>query len=232
MKKNTLIVIAGLFFLMAWTTASAERYVPDQHPTGIVNWGNGKAYFFSGGQYIRYDIASDKADPGYPKNINAETWPGVIWMDGIDAVVNWGNGKAYFFKGGQYIRYDIKADRADPGYPKNINAETWPGVIWTDGIDAVVNWGNGKAYFFKGGQYIRYDIKADRADPGYPKNINAETWPGVIWTDGIDDAVNWGNGKAYFFKGGQYIRYDIKADRADPGYPKNINAETWPGLIR
>ena len=54
----------------------------------------------------------------------------------------------------------------------------------------------------------------------------------MIWTDGIDDAVNWGNGKAYFFKGGQYIRYDIKADRADPGYPKAVDAGTWPGLIR
>jgi len=97
-------------------------------------------------------------------------------------------------------------------------------------IDAVVEWDNGKAYFFKGSQYSRYDIKADRVDPGYPKPINRETWPGFPWTDGIDAAVNWGNGKAYFFKGAHYIRYDIKADRVDPGYPKPINNETWPGI--
>ncbi len=96
-------------------------------------------------------------------------------------MVNWGNGKVYFFKGGRYIRWDIKADRADPGYPKEINSETWPGLIWTEGIDAVVNWGNDKVYFFKGSQYIRYDIKADRRDPGYPKRFDNSTWPGMIW---------------------------------------------------
>ena len=148
----------------------------------------------------------------------------------IDAAVEWDNGKAYFFKGGQYIRYDIRSDRADPGYPKPINNETWSGIPWTDGIDAVVNWYNGKAYFFKGGQYIRYDVKTDRADPGYPKPINSQTWSGVPWTDGIDTAVNWRNGKAYIFKGMEYVRIDISADRVDPGYPKLINNETWPGL--
>ena len=46
--------------------------------------------------------------------------------------------------------------------------------------------------------YIRYDIKADKADPGYPKPINKRTWPGV-WTNGVDAATNWGKGKVYFF---------------------------------
>ncbi|MBV5337687.1 MAG: hypothetical protein J0653_07035, partial [Deltaproteobacteria bacterium] len=68
--------------------------------------------------------------------------------------------------------------------------------------------------------YVRYDMKSDRTDPGYPKPISNENWPGVPWYDGIDAAVNWGNGKAYFFKGGEYVRYDVKADRVDPGYPK------------
>ena len=80
------------------------------------------------------------------------------------------------------------------------------------------------------GQYIRYDLKADKADPGYPKPINSETWPGIPWTDGIDAAANWRNGKAYFFRGDACVRFDVKADRADPGYPKAINSETWPGL--
>ncbi|MDD5712820.1 MAG: hemopexin repeat-containing protein, partial [Smithellaceae bacterium] len=60
--------------------------------------------------------------------------------------------------------------------------------------------------------------------------INARTWPGMIWTAGIDDVVTWSNGKAFFFKGNQFIRYDIAADRTDPGYPQPINARTWPGL--
>lgn len=200
-------------------------------PRAAVNWGNGKAYFFRGSQYIRFDIKEGRTDAGYPKPINSGTWPGLIWIKGVDAAVNWGNGKAYFFRGGQYVRYDVASDRVDPGYPQPINSQTWPGLVWTDGIDAAVNWGSGKAYFFRGNQYIRYDIKADRADFGYPKPIDAQTWPGMIWTDGIDDVVAWNNGKAYFFRGNQFIQYDIEEDRADPGYPKKIDDESWPGLV-
>ncbi len=224
------MILAVVLSITFQSVVLAERFKAEKTLDAVVEWDNGKAYFFKGRQYVRYDIKTDRVDQGYPKPINNETWPGVPWFDGIDAAVNWGNGKAYFFKGGQYVRYDIKADRVDPGYPKPINNDTWPGVPWFDGIDAAVNWGNGKAYFFKGGQYVRYDIKADRVDPGYPKPINNDTWPGVPWFDGIDAAVNWTNGKAYFFKGNSYIRFDLKADRTDHGYPKPINNENWPGV--
>jgi hypothetical protein len=232
-------VFWGVMFLVIVFAmpAFAEKYVPERLVGAAVNWGNGKAYFFKDGQYIRYtvrpeladDLLGDRPDSGYPKPINNETWPGLIWSS-FDAVVNWGNGKAYFFKGKEYIRYDMSADRADAGYPKPISEQTWPGMIWTEGIDAAVNWGNGKVYFFKGGQYIRYDIADDRADSGFPQPINGKTWPGLIWTDGFDDAVNWGNGKVYFFKGSDYIRYDIHSDRADIDYPKKMESPAWPGL--
>ncbi len=156
--------------------------------------------------------------------------PGATWADGLlglDAVINWDNGKAYFFNGNQYIRYDIQADKADPNYPAAID-KNWHG-LWTDGIDAAINWGNGKTYFFKGDQYIRYYIQADKADPGYPTTITNSNWPG-LWTDGIDAAINWGNGKAYFFKENQYIRYDIAADKADAGYPTTMTDQNWPGI--
>ncbi len=223
-----LFLILMLLSIVRGVPAFAESFGNGKSIDAVVLWDNGKAYFFKANQYIRYDIKADRMDPGYPKPINKETWPGIPWNE-IDAAVNWDNGKAYFFKANQYIRYDISADRIDPGYPQPINNETWPGIPWNE-IDAVVNWGNGKAFFFKGPQYIRYDIRTDRADPGYPKPINNKTWPGIPWMDGIDTAVNWGNGKAYFFTGNAYIRYDIGADRTDSGYPKPINNENWPGL--
>ena len=47
----------------------------------------------------------------------------------------------------------------------------------------------------------------------------------------ITAAIQWSHGKAQFFlNDGRYFRYDIKADRSDPGYPKPINDETWPGM--
>jgi Hemopexin len=182
-----------------------------------------KAYFFRSPDYIQYDIALDRADPGYPQAAAAD-WPGT-WNAGFDTGASTGI-YAYFFKGDQYVRVNLLTRRPDEGYPKLIAAD-WHGV-WKDGIDAVVFWNADVAYFFKNDQYIRYDLKAEKTVDGYPKAI-ASTWPG-LWKDGIDSAVVWNNGKAYFFKGDQYIRYDIAADRSDPGYPMAI-AGNWPGVV-
>lgn len=90
-----------------------------------VQWDNGKIFLFRGGQYLRFDVATDAADEGYPKAVEG-AWPGV-WADGFDAVVMADNGKAFFFKGDEYVRYDLKADRAAEGYPRKL-ADYWVGV--------------------------------------------------------------------------------------------------------
>jgi hypothetical protein len=163
------------------------------------------------------------------KNVLAEClisgdWPG-LWKSGIDAAVNWGNGKVYFFKNSEYLRYNIKSDVADAGYFRPI-AGSWPG-LWDSNIDAAVNWGNGKVYFFKGNEYTRYDINLDKVDEGYPRAI-VGNWPG-LWDSDIDSAVNWYDGRVYFFRGSEYIRYNMNLNRVDIGYPRPI-AGNWPGL--
>jgi hypothetical protein len=60
----------------------------------------------------------------------------------------------------------------------------------------------------------------NRADEGYPELIS-KRWAGLTF-DRIDAAIYWGNGKIYFFRGDQHIRYDMVTYRADPGYPKFI----------
>src|SRR5262249_4836941 len=87
-----------------------------------------------------------------------------------------------------------------------------------------VEWPNGKVFFFKGTQYARYDVAANRIDAGYPPQIG-DHWAGLStagFAKSIDAAVNWGNGKVYFFKGDQYLRYDIASDKADDGFPRRI----------
>jgi len=193
-----------------------------------------KVYFFRDNQYLSYDRGSDRVDDGYPRTI-AGNWPGLAeaGFAQVDAAANWSNGKIFFFRGNQYVRYDIKGDKADSGYPLPI-AGNWPGVAeagFGNGVDAAVNWGNGKAYFFHGNQYLRYDIKTDRVDSGYPRPI-AGQWSGLDtagFTDRIDAVAMWGNGKAFFFHGDQYLRYDIAADKTDDGYPLPI-AGNWPGV--
>jgi alkaline phosphatase D len=186
-----------------------------------VVWGNGKAYFFAGVRYVRYDLAAGRIDGAFPQAI-ATFWRGV-WPGGIDAAVPWNNGKAYFFKGSRYYAFDVALDRGEPG-PRDI-ATHFPG-LWPEGVDAGLVWNNGKAYFFKGAEYIRYDLARDRADPGYPKPI-ASAWKG-LWPDGIEGACVGSDGAAYFFKGGDTIRQDMSADEAEAPQPVE---QRWPGVL-
>ncbi|MFN8442082.1 MAG: hemopexin repeat-containing protein [Caldilineaceae bacterium] len=110
---------------------------------------------------------------------------------------------------------------------KNVGPRTTDLPSWEGNLDAAVTRPNGKTYFFKGDEYIRYDIATDRSDPGYLAKLK-DGWPG-LWESDIDAAMTWPNGKTYFFRGDEYIRYDIATDQADPGYPAKIH-DGWPGL--
>jgi hypothetical protein len=185
-------------------------------------------YFLRGSKYTCYDI--DHAKTHKPKKISL-LWPELsegLGFDQVDAALEGThtqsfvgealNRKLYFFKGNQYIRFDIASNTVDQGYPKRI-AEGWPGVTF-EHIDAALNAGPDSIYFFMGKQYIRYNPKKNQADLGYPQFIKAR-WAGLTF-DRIDAAIAWGNGKAYFFRGDEHIRYDMVDYRADPGYPKAI----------
>jgi len=191
-----------------------------------VNWGNGKIYFFNKSEYTRYDIANDRADGGFPKPI-VGNWPGwpAAWSTGVDAAINWGNGKVYFFRGSQVMRYSIAADAVDVA-PKAISAvfSNWP-ATWTT-VDAAVRWNNGKAYLFRGSEYIRANLATLAIDQA-PLPISGH-WPG-LFTSNINYVFEKGT-KAYVFSGVNYDRYDMTADAVDAGYPLPI-VGYWPGFI-
>jgi Hemopexin len=183
-----------------------------------IAWPNGKVYMFQGADYIRYDFRTGALDqaalPIAPTN-----WP-MLRGTAPDAAFHLGFGKVYFFYGDEYVRFDIGLNTVEQEYlPPNLPtkiAGRWPGLPndWaTTKIDAAVNWGNGKVYFFRGSEYLRYDITFDRADPDYPKSI-AGSWNGV-WDADLDGVLYQGGTKAYFFKGNDYRRYDLDSDRVD-----------------
>jgi hypothetical protein len=80
------------------------------------------------------------------------------------------------FRGSEYIR--LTNTTVDAGYPKPISAG-W-NIPWTTGFDYVFRLPSGKAYFFKGSEYVRYDIAADATDVGYPVPIVGR-WRGVTF---------------------------------------------------
>jgi hypothetical protein len=192
--------------------------------SGFISPGADKAYFFTGNQYVRYDVAADAVDDGYPRLIS-DDWPGVFEED-VDAVVPWPGGSVFFFRGGEYVRWDPAAQAVGEGYPRPI-AGNWPG-LFEAAIDAGMLWsGEEVAYFFSGGEYVRYDVAADAAAEGYPRPI-AGNWPG-LFESGLDAALMWPSGNAYFFCGDEYTKYDPVADAAAEGYPLPI-AGNWDGL--
>ena len=179
----------------------------------------------NGQSQFQQDVALDwlRVQPEV-KRLSAMTWP---------------DGKAYFFRGDNYVRYTIsqtgQTQVADAGYPKPIQAQQWPGV--SRGIDAGFVLPNQKAYLFRGNGYVRYSTtdhlhrQLDGDDGEYPKYIS-RVWEG-FWPRDFDAVVLWPNGKLYFFKGRDYVRCDWQAHVAEPGYALP-NAKpilgNWPGL--
>jgi len=150
--------------------------------TAVV-WPNGFAYFFMGKSYVKYNM--DPAHEGVvagPSPIKGN-WPGLAeaFPAGVDTAVVWPNGFAYFFKGTKYVKYNT--DPAHEGVvagPSPIKGN-WPGLAeaFPTGIDTVVTWPNGFAYFFKGTKYVRYNM--DPAHEGVvagPSPIRGN-WPGL-----------------------------------------------------
>jgi hypothetical protein len=194
-----------------------------------------KVYFFQGGQYWRYDLKKDYGEVDYPKPLSAWKLP-PEFESGVDACLSGREaykGKAYFFRDQWYVSYDWKSDR--PGQRRLI--AQWDrarGFPFPNGIDAALNGQGayeGKAYFFKGDKYARYDWKSDQFDlvdqklsawrlgPGFDSHLTA-------CLKGAEGGLG-SNPTAYFFKGDEYVQYDWKENRGLPGYPFPIRAG-WP----
>lgn len=211
-----------------------------------------RVWFFKGARALGYHRGEDRVDIE-PAPIK-ELFPQLAaqGFNPPDAAINLGNGKVYFFKGGEYVRWDIRAGTLD--LLRIPIAKEWPGFdkcklpngkTFADGIDAALNWWNGKAYFFKGSHYIRFDVKKNTVDLKMGVVPIAKEWNGFsdaraaggkTFADGIDAAVDWGDGKVYFFRGDAYLRYDKIDDQVDHGWPKKIGRdhvtgkENWPGM--
>ncbi len=189
----------------------------------------GKAYFFHGDRYSRYDVAADRVDGGYPLPI-AGNWNGAF-AEGIDAAALRPAGDyAYLFRANQYVKIDMLANTLVEGYPKLI-VDHWPGLFESDIDAALPALDPNFTYFFRGGEYVKYDWSADTVVAGYPRSI-ADNWAGVYqW--GIHTAVGWPSGNAYFFAGsgeaGEYVRYDLNTNTPSDGYPRPV-AGNWAGL--
>jgi tail lysozyme/hemopexin len=168
-----------------------------------------EVYFVKADQCVRFDMESEVVD-GAASAIG-QIWSGLAeegFGDGIDAAVNYGNGKAYFFKGDSYVRVDIESAQVEDG--SSLIVDSWSGMGdagFGEGVDAAVNYGDGRVYFFKGDKYVAYSIDGDAVD-GAVGSLVGWALPQGFESD-LDAVVNYGDGKLYFFKGTQYARFDV-----------------------
>jgi hypothetical protein len=194
-----------------------------------------RVYFFQGDQYLRYEARTDTVDNvAFPADIGPG-WSGLAasgFDSGFDAALNGGNGFIYFFNGDQYLRFDPRRDVVD--IPSRAIAAGWPALTpfgFDANLDACLYYRDDRMLFFQGDEYLRYNMGDDTVDAGYPKPISAG-WSniGAPFISGIHAAVNFGEGKAYFFNGDQYVRVDIATNAVDAGYPQDT-ATWWPALV-
>jgi hypothetical protein len=200
-----------------------------------------------GNQYVRYDLAHDQRDRG-AKSIAGnwgqfDTWPNEpdAFVGGVDAALTGTGtyaGKAWFFKGNRYLRYNIARDIVEMGPEPIVGNWNWP-AAWTNGIDAAIHGigvYDGTAWFFRGAEYIRYNLERDQLE--VPPTRIAGKWGGAGWpasfATGIDGA-SYGTGefadKIYFFRGDQYLRYDPAPGRDVVERGPLPVADNWPNLL-
>jgi hypothetical protein len=206
---------------------------------GFGNTGD-RIWFFRGKKYIRYfekperrDVASDwlpiAGNWNLPPNFATR----------VDAVLTGSvppyEGHVWLFSGDQYLRYDPNTDVVIIGAQPIAGNWSLP-PEFTSGFDAVIHGVGdylGIVWFFKGGQYVRYNLTTDETEFG-PVDIAAKWngWP-ADFADGVDFAF-YGTGlrenHIHFFRGDRYLRYDLDADKVVEGPVKAI--EGWPALGR
>jgi hypothetical protein len=83
----------------------------------VAIWPSGRAYLFSGRNYVRMDTATNQPDADFPKPLSTFVGYPAAW-EKTTAVLVWAGGKAFLKNGDQYIRYDIATEKTDPGYPR------------------------------------------------------------------------------------------------------------------
>ena len=203
----------------------------------------GTVYIFGSGAdtkvYCKWWMEKDKLGDTheYPSPIGLR-WPNlpVKFQSGIQAALyhGIGTGIVFLFKGAEYEGFNFFAETGMPGYPKPIKGNWGLPESFTSDLDAAFNTETGKAYFFKGDQYLQYDMTTNTTDPGYPKPI-CGNWQGfpINFTTNIDAALRWKSNstKVFFFKGREYIRYDLAEGKVDPDYPRSTAAD-WTGVMK
>jgi len=134
-----------------------------------------------------------------------------------------GFSKALFFRGDKFVEYDIAARKVTSAV-QLINSR-WPGL--NPEFSAGTHWPIGRTFFFRNNGCKVWGVSSV-ADGIATYISDYWNWP-VEFQTGIDTALLWTDGIAYFFKEKNYIKYDIATKRVVGNFPQPI-AKWWHGV--
>lgn len=206
--------------------------------------GSHAATFFLGDHFVTYHYDRDRVDDGVHPASDLG-FPAGFTPSGVgtsfDAALKGRKqftGTGYYFRGTDYGRFAFDVLAADPALGA-LGAWALPTPLDT-AVDAAFNGRaptrDGKAYFFRGSQYVRYDWVGDHPDPDYPKPIGTMVGMPAPFSSGVDAAVD-GEGAfasfGYLFREDRYLRFSWDpAGGGEPrvdGPPAPIQG-SWAGL--
>ncbi len=116
-------------------------------------------------QFVAFDMLTRSVEKTFPKLIML-FWRG-LWLSDIEAAVRIKD-KVFFFKGNEYIRYDVNANKVDQDFPKPTISLL---KIWNK-IDGAANIDNEGIIFFKSEQVLSLNYKTMLIDAGFPMTIS------------------------------------------------------------
>ena len=192
-------------------------------PQAAVRLGYAWTAFFNGDKYQLHSSVGSGVSDVWPIS-GIPDWP-QEWTS-VDAAVVIDEGTVFLIRGTQFINLQFNGETGQyhvveqPAQLIKSGAGVFP-AHWGGSIDAAVNWNKDTLMFFKGSEYLTYDINAG-AITSQPADFR--TWPN--WPpgwDSIDAAVNPGYGAVYFFRNGEYIPWDLNNNgMVAEGYPQSM----------
>ncbi|GAA0819843.1 hemopexin repeat-containing protein [Streptosporangium amethystogenes subsp. fukuiense] len=194
-------------------------------------------FVVQGGQAARFGWAEERMLDHYAPLLG-KRWPALpaAFTGGFDAALATPADDPWtmVFRGSQCLR--LHPVDGSVGQVGSIDGQ-YPGLpaAFRAGIDAALPAATaGEAYFFKGGQCVRYDLRSEM--PVETMSL-ADTWQGLsakapAFVNGISAAaVNPVTGKAFFFKGSQFVRVALSTRTVETAAAP-VDEGSWPGLRR
>ena len=172
---------------------------------------SGKVYFFKGDQYVQVDAGTKKIDSGYPRPITQD-WNGLEEI-GFDRDLNAAEyiptlGALVFFKGKNYAKYDLAADKViEHGAIEDCFKEILPG--FHDSLAGVAIYNKTRLYFFQEGYCVYCDTKTLASWSSTAKTVS--DWSLGTRYSSLDAVLSVPlDGNFYFFKDGYLSAFRSK----------------------